>query len=71
MEGPVISLNVKATIEIPTAPNALRRADGIMMKVCDFPDDSLKQIGAEWTKALIANAERQRAQPDSKGSPCG
>jgi hypothetical protein len=71
MEVPVISLNVRATIEIPTVPNALRRADGIMMNVCDFTDESLKRIGAEWTKALIANAERQRAQPDSKGSPCG
>lgn len=53
-------LTVKAEVELPRVPNFLRMADGQTIPVSAITEEGLRQLGAEWITALIANAKRQR-----------
>jgi len=55
----MITLTVKAEIEIPKVPNFFRMTDGQLIPVCAIEDEGLKKIGAAWLQSLRENAKRQ------------
>lgn len=60
MEGVQVSTaRIKVRMETPCVPNFIR-SDGGVFDVAQFDDVILRDIGREWTKKLIANAEKRR-----------
>lgn len=57
-------LTVSADVEVPRVPNFLRfaNAEGTI-SIADITDESLRELGAEWTEALIAHATELRKKP--------
>lgn len=55
---------VYAEINLPRLPRRLLFAGGAQrISIADVTDESLRQLGAEWTEALVALANEMRAKP--------
>jgi hypothetical protein len=54
---------IKVTAKIPATPNFIRMVgfEELAIDVKNIEDSELKKIGAEWTKNLIENAKKRRA----------
>lgn len=60
---------IEVEIECPTLPNFLRnivkgRGKAILIPIQELTDDELAEIGAEFTKKLIASAKKKRKSHD-------
>ena len=49
----------KHIIEVPLTPNFLKYR-GHAFPIADFDDEELRELGARWTEALIAKAQKRR-----------
>jgi hypothetical protein len=53
--------SIDINIEIPSVPNFLRSKDQhSVISIKDFTKKELEVIGAEWTKALIKQAQKRK-----------
>lgn len=55
-------VQIKITVDVPTVPNYLKTEDGKSVPLWSLTDDSLRQLGAEWTAALLKRAKEQREE---------
>jgi hypothetical protein len=54
------TIHVRAFITLPRLPNFLLCEGGGSMDVADITDESIKEIGQQWTEALLAHAQERR-----------
>lgn len=57
-------MEIKIKLELPSLPNFLRTKLGDYMAVEELSDEEIKELGAEWTAALIAMAHKKRRLKD-------
>ena len=57
---PTYAFRRRLKLRQPMVPNFLTLTGGGTVPVGDVDDKTLKQIGRDWIKALVANAKRQR-----------
>lgn len=50
---------LKVDIEIPPVPNFLRYGERKTIPVSKFTEPELRQIGKEWTEALVKNGKKK------------
>lgn len=62
----MVEVKVKARVRLPQLPNFLLFAGDeskdMKLDVADASDESLQQIGEQWTKALIEHARSRRVK---------
>lgn len=50
---------IEVDVELPSLPNFVK-VGGNSIDIADVSEETLRQIGAEWTEALVANARLRR-----------
>ena len=56
-------INVRAIVKVPRVPNFLILEDESQkLPVSAFDEDALRQLGAEWTEALVKRAREQAGE---------
>lgn len=57
-------ITVTTKVQLPRVPNFIlldgSKSDGAKLDVADLSDEVLRDLGAEWTHALLANAAARR-----------
>ncbi len=56
------TISVVAHVEIPTVPNFLMMSDGQRLSIAAVTEEGLKEIGKEWTLALVNKARDKRKE---------
>lgn len=51
-------MKIQVEVNIPTTPNYIR-VGGKLKPITDFTDSELREIGKEWTQALVEKSRRR------------
>lgn len=57
-----ITIKTERTLLLPTLPNFLRTEDGYVVPIESLTEDQLREIGQQWTDALMGKARDRKLQ---------
>lgn len=64
MSEKVTIIKVTMQVNIPSVPNYLKLSDEQVVPLYAITDDGLREIGKQWTEALIARSREMKRNAD-------
>lgn len=61
-----MQVHIKIECEIPTVPNFLKTSNGTV-PITAVTDEGLRELGKQWTEALVMRARQMRTDEASDG----
>lgn len=59
MKKNVVEVKSTKSIELPSTPNFVK-VDGVMRPISELTPFTIRKIGREWTKELLAKADKKK-----------